>query len=136
MKRSAKILLWTLGSIVALVVIFNVVFYLVNFKSIWQAALERRLCGDRLAQLQHDLPLGTSREDSIRNLDEHRANMVTVLTEGDNLKVFLGGIHKNSWNVCSHFDKYAVLAFTTDTSPGSVQEHLAHIIPRSVGECL
>ncbi len=135
MKRAAKILLWTLGSAIAVLMILNGVWYAMNWRTIRHAAEERRLCADRLAQLQHDLRLGTSREDTIRYLDEHRANMVTVLNEGDNLEVVLGRIHEKSW-VCNYWDEYAVLSFTAENSSGSTREQLSHITQDAAGQCL
>ena len=135
MKRPAKILLWTLGSLVAVFVILSGTWYMMNARKIRQAAEKQRLCDDRLARLQHNLPLGTSREEVIRYLQTHQQDMVAVLSDGDNLQVTLGRIHENSW-VCNYFDKYAVLTFTTKTSPQSVREYLDHITPKSVGQCL
>jgi len=132
MKRTAKVLLWTLGSVVAAVLIFVGLSYL---KSVRQANLDHRLCDTRLAQLQHDLPIGTSRQEVLSYLQAHGENVIQFGGEGDNVSVNLGKIQSTVW-FCSFFMEYADISFTSGFEQGSDRRSLAHIATRSIGECL
>jgi hypothetical protein len=135
MKRAAKIALWTLGSLVAIFVMLNGAWYLANLKSIRQAAADHKRCDAQLAQLQHDLPVGTARAEALQYLQAHGKNVVQFGGEGDNVSVNLGKIQSTVW-FCSFFIEYADISFTSDFEQGSDRGSLAHIATRSIGECL
>jgi hypothetical protein len=135
MRRTAKILLWTVGGIVAAVLICNVILYPVNVKTIIQAALDRRRCDRRFAQLRHDLPVGTSREGVISYLHVHTELVTHRHGDGDTLSVDLGRVQSTVW-FCGWFEEYADLTFRSNLSHGSEERLLSQITTGAIGECL
>jgi hypothetical protein len=135
MKRTARILLWTLGSVVAVIMTLCGIVYLANWKNMRQESLDQRRCDARLAELKHDLPVGTSREAVLAYLHVHTASVVHFADEGDTLSVDIGRVRSASW-VCNFFENYAELSFTSNTSTAPDQRSLNSIETRSIGQCL
>jgi hypothetical protein len=135
MKRVAKILLWIAGSFLAAVLVLNGAYYVANLKNIYKAASDRKLCDSRLAQLQHDLPIRTPRDEVVRYLQEHGQDTSQFGGTGDQISVNLGKIKSTVW-YCSFFVEYADISFTSDIAQNSNRRSLDHIETKSVGECL
>jgi hypothetical protein len=135
MKRAAKILLWIFGSLLAAFIVFNGVYYLANYNKIRQEAVDLQACNNHFAEVQHDLPLGTPRDQVLRYLKAHGQDEGPRIGQADEIYVNLGRVKSESL-VCDYFDYYAEFSFTFDTSPGSLRRNLAHITKGSSGHCL
>ena len=134
MKRAAKISLWIFGSFLAAFIIFNGVYYLANYKEIRREAADLQSCKTHFAKLQHDLPLGTPRDEVLRYLKASGDHEGSEIGQTDEIYVALGRV-QSGWP-CNYFDYDAQLSFTFDTLPGSLRRNLAHITMKPVGHCL
>ena len=134
MKRTARILLWIVGSLFAAFIVFNGVYYLANYKKMRQEAADRQSCETRFTKLQHDLPLGMSRDEILRYLKATGQDEGPEISQADEVYVTLGRVQSDSL-VCNYFDYYAELSFSSDASPSSPRR-LAHITKKLSGHCL
>jgi hypothetical protein len=132
MKRVAKILLWISGGIFAICFVLAGILYVANLKNVRKAAADKKLCDSRLAQLEHDLPLGTQRDAVVSYLQSHGIDPLlsrdVMPWENPNNDVYvdLGRVQSTAW-YCNYFEHYADLAFTTQSAQGSSHSFLSHV---------